>query len=158
MQVASIYKIFSMCHCRSKADASLLTKGSGCKGSNAFMELPNHDPTTQTIPDAMHTIKDAVVNLYDIIVGKDDTVNCRLCELNHGERFGITSHEMVQEINRKEPCVPYSLSAEEIKRADDRAKSIVTPQHIDFVPGIIFTKTANLKSHDWKQVTNFTTS
>ena len=116
------------------------------------MRLSNHDPTTQAIPDAMHTIKDAVVNLYDLITGKDDTVRCRQCEFKYGGRFGITEAKVTEKIRRKEPGVSYSLSTEDIKLGDSRAESIITPLHVDYVPGRFFTKTANLKSHDWKQV------
>ena len=126
--------------------------GSGCKESTSFMRLEQHNPVQQTIPDAMHTIKDAIVNLYDLITGKDDTIKCRRCEMKLG-RFGITKH-LVNKISRKDPGVPYSLSSADIKLADSRAESILTPLHVDHVPGAIFTKTSNLKSHDWKQVYN----
>lgn len=114
--------------------------------------LPNFDPITQSVPDAMHTIKDAIVNLYDLITGKDDTLKCRQCEMNHGKRFGITAPLVKQKIDRKHPDVPYSLSSAEIQVANSRAESIITPHHTGFVPGSIFSKTSNLKSHDWKQV------
>lgn len=116
------------------------------------MKLNNYDPTTQAIPDAMHTIKHAVVNLFDLITGKDDTVKCRECELNYGGRFGITTAKMTEKISRKEPGVPYSLSSDDIKQVDSRAESITTPLHVGYVPSRFFTKPAILKSHDWKQV------
>ena len=65
--------------------------------------------------------------------------------------FGITK-QLVNKISRKDPCVPYSLSTADIKLADSRAESILTPLHIDHVSGAIFTKTSNLKSHDRKQI------
>lgn len=135
---------------RSNSKAQVVTMSSGCKGSYSLMKFVQHDPVHQTIPDAMHTIKDAIVNLYDLITGRDDTVKCRKCEMNLG-RFGINA-SLVDKINRKEPGVPYSLSSEDIKLADSKAESILTPLHIDHVPGAIFTKTSNLKSHDWKQI------
>lgn len=140
---------------RSTTKANLVARGSGCKGSNSFMRLCNHDSTKQTIPDAMHTIKDAVVNLFELITGKDDTLKCRHCELNHGGRFGINIAKATGKINRKEPGVPYSLSTDDIKLADIRAESIITPLHVGYIPGKFFTRTANLKSHDWKQVSIF---
>lgn len=79
---------------------------SGCKGSYLLMKFPQHDPVNQTVPDAMHTIKDAIVNLYDLIVGKDDTIKCRRCEKNL-RRFGVTT-SMVDKISRKDPGVPYT--------------------------------------------------
>ena len=48
---------------RSKSNAHLVTIGSGCKRFTSFMRLEHHDPVQQSIPDAMHTIKDAIVNL-----------------------------------------------------------------------------------------------
>jgi len=105
-----------------RSEAHLITKGSGCKGSNAFMRLSYHDPTTQAIPDAMHTIKDAVVNLYDLITGRDDTLKCRQSELKYGRHFGITEAKVTEKISCKEPGVPYSLSTEDIKLADSRQK------------------------------------
>jgi len=116
------------------------------------MDLSNHDPLQQTVPDAMHTIKDAIVNVHDIITGKDDTLKCREQEYSFG-RFGITLTSLqTGKVNRNNPGVPYSLSNDEIKQADNKALTILTPVHVDFVPGAFFTKTANLKSHDWKQV------
>ena len=118
----------------------------------SLMKLPNFNPMIQSIPDAMHTVKDAVVNLHELMIGKDDTMNCRKCEVTHGERFGTTAASLKKQIDRKKPDVPYSLSTAEIKIADSRASSIITPLHVDFVPGNIFSRISNLKSHDWKQV------
>ena len=132
-------------------NAKVLTKATGCKGAYALMDLPSHDAIQQTVPDAMHTIKDAIVNLHDLITGKDDTINCRQCEIDLG-RFGITRREKV---DHKNPGVPYRLSSFEVKQADIRAQSIKTPHHIDFIPHRIFSKTSNLKSHDWKQVYSY---
>ena len=36
-------------------------------------KLPTHNPVTQTTPDAMHTVKDTIVNIFDLITGRDDT-------------------------------------------------------------------------------------
>ena len=137
---------------RTNADASLITKATGCKGEYALLNLPNHDIIHQTAPDAMHTIKDAVVNLYELIIGKDDTTKCRTCEINLGRNFGMNPTTCTSKVNRKEPIVTYSLSTKDINLANQRSESIITPVHIDFVPGKLFSKTSGLKSHDWKQV------
>lgn len=50
------------------------------------------------------------------------------------------------------------MSTAEIELANSRAVEIVTPVHIDFVPGAFFSKTSNLKSHDWKQVAIITSN
>ena len=132
--------------------ASEITRKSGCKGSYPFMKLSQHDPQQQTMPDAMHTIKDAIANIYDLIIGKDDTIKCRRCELNYGRSFGIVASTLEVKINRKQPGVSYTLSSGDIKLADSRAETIITPLHIDYICGQIFSKTSHLKSHDWKQV------
>ena len=120
------------------------------------MKLPNFNPILQSVPDAMHTVKDALVNLHELMTGKDDTMNCRQCEVSHGARFGLTAASLQRKINRKNPGVPYSLSTAEIKIADSRAVTIITPVHVGYVPGNIFSRTSNLKSYDWKQVINNT--
>lgn len=143
----SFYVLYS-----SNKNAKHVTMATRCKGMYSLMKLPTHNAILQTVPDAMHTIKDVIVNIHDLVTGKDDTVNCRKCEMNVGNRFGITPESLLQKINRKEPCVPYSLSSSEIRMADKRAEAIVTPAHVDFVPHNIFSRPANLKSHSWKQV------
>ena len=134
------------------ANVSFIAKSTGCKGQYPFLRLPNHDAMKQTVPDGMHTIRDAIVNIFDIIIGKDDTDSCRKCEINLGRPFGMTSETLQTKINRKEPIVTYSLSSADIKLADTRSEAIISPQHIDFVPGKYFSKPSALKSHDWKQV------
>ena len=100
--------------CMYSQNAKLITKSTGCKGKYSY-------PIAQTTPDAMHTVKDAIVNIYDLITGKDDTMNCRQCELNLGGRFGITKSSLKKKIQRKSPGVPYSLSSSDIALADKRA-------------------------------------
>lgn len=120
---------------RSASNARLVVRGSGYKGTTSFTKLSGHDSIAQAIPDAMHTVKDAVVNLFDLITGRDDTIKCRECELKHGKRFGITESKVKDKISRNKPGVPYSLSSNDIKLADSRAESIFTPLHVDYLPG-----------------------
>ena len=118
-----------------------------------MLSLPNHNLVHQTAPDAMHTIKDAVVNLFDLITGRDDTKKCRACEIKLGRTFNMNPvASLHNKINRKEPGVTYTLSITDIRLADKRAESIITPLHIDFTPNNFFSKPSGLKSHDWKQV------
>ena len=56
-------------------DAKLITKSTGCKGKYSCIKLSTHYSVAQTTPDAMHTVKDAIVNIFDLITGKDDTIN-----------------------------------------------------------------------------------
>lgn len=136
--------------CRSQETA--ISQSTGCKGSYSLMKLPFHDPLEQTVPDAMHTIKDAVEHLFNLITGKEDSVKVRAAEVASG-RFGITSSAISKRTKgAKKPDVPYLLTPEQISIANQRALSIRTPAHIDYVSKQIFSKTAGLKSHDWKQV------
>jgi len=41
------------------------------------------------MPDVMHTIKDVIVNLYNLVTGRDDTEKCRNSEYKLG-RFSAT--------------------------------------------------------------------
>ena len=127
---------------RNNKNAKHVTMATGCKGMYSLMKLPTHNAILQTVPDTMHNIKDVIMNICDLVTGKDNTVNCRKCEMNVGNRFGITPKSLLQKINRKEPCVPYSLSSIEIRMADKRAEAIVIPAHVDFVPHKIFCRTA----------------
>ena len=47
----------------------MIAKFTGCKASYALMRLPYHDRTTQTVPDAMHTIKDCIEKIVYLITG-----------------------------------------------------------------------------------------
>ena len=94
----------------------------------------------QTVPDSMHTIKDAVEHYFYLIVGKEHSSGKTLqCEKGL-KRFASTS--------------PYTINKEQIKIADERACSIICPQHVDFTSSAFFSKT-HFKSHDWKQVLSY---
>jgi len=45
------------------------------------MKLPNHDRVEQTVPDAMHTIKDVVEKLFNVVTGRGraDTSKVKRC-------------------------------------------------------------------------------
>ena len=111
----------------------MITKNTGCKGTYSLMKLAHRDPIIQTTPKSMHTVKDAIVNIFDVVTGKDDSVNCRTCEFNLGERFGITQDTLKKRIQRKDPNVQYSLSSTDLVIADKRA-----PIHIGFVHSDIY--------------------
>ena len=38
----------------------MIKRATGCKGTYALMKLPGHDRIMQTLPDSMHTVKDAI--------------------------------------------------------------------------------------------------
>ena len=52
------------------------------------MKLPYHNPLQQTVPDAMHTIKDVVENLFGLISGRRDNEKVREAERKLG-RFTL---------------------------------------------------------------------
>ena len=139
-------------------NASVIKKCTGCKGDYPFLQLPNHNSVEQTLPDAMHTIRDSIVNIFELITGKDDTKNCRQCEAAFGRYFGMDPTDVTAKINRKNPIVSYSLFGADLELADKRCETIITPPHIDFVPKLFFSKQSGLKSHDWKQVCTYVTA
>ncbi len=123
------------------------------------MKLKFHNPVEQAVPDAMHTIKDAIEHFFYLIVGRDDCSKIFKSETEL-QRFTMHQDESISTASvnparqgRKKSIhdVPYKINKEQKKEADMRACSIMCPDHIDFVSSAFFTKT-HFKSHDWKQV------
>lgn len=61
-----------------RAQADLIAKHTGCKGTYSLMKLPYHDRIEQTMPDAMHTVKDCVEKIFYLITGNYKLNNCKL--------------------------------------------------------------------------------
>ena len=57
-------------HMQNRTQANLIAKHTGCKGIYPFMRLPHHNRIEQTVPDAMHTVKDCVEKVFHLITGK----------------------------------------------------------------------------------------
>ena len=115
------------------------------------MKLPFHNRLTQCYPDGMHTIKDVVEHIYNLIIGREDSHKVRSSEIA-ANRFGLKRTRDGAHIRKKAlPPAPFRLSAEEIEVANNRAGLTSLPSP-DFTPGAIFTRTTGLKSHDWKEV------
>ena len=136
-----------------RAQAKAIARETGCKGTYPLMKMPFHDRVSQTVPDAMHTIKVVVTHVFNVIIGKEDSVSARKAELAIG-RFQIDESPAKRPKRnvRKQQTIPcYRISPEEISIANKRAMSVVMPSP-DFTPGAIFSKTSGLKSHDWKEV------
>ena len=112
--------------------------------------MPFHDRVSQTVPDAMHTIKVVVAH---VINGREDSVSSRKAEIAIGcfeiDESPVKRPRKNVRTQQKIPC--YRISSEEVKIANKRAMSVVMPS-ADFTPGVIFSKTSGLKSHDWKEV------
>lgn len=137
---------------RKQADA--VARSTGCKGSNCFMKLPNHNRLLQTFPDAMHTVKDSIERIFFLLIGKAKLDKIRQAEIVNG-RFGFeVSSRKRKRGSRGKNCKvqhPYVLSKEELVVADSRSKTI-TATNSDFHPESVFFRTTSLKSHDWKEV------
>ena len=54
---------------KTQAQRAFVAKSYGCKGSYAFMKLPNHDRTTNVHPDAMHTVTNVITTLVALLSG-----------------------------------------------------------------------------------------
>lgn len=104
------------------------------------MKLPFHNRLTQCYPDGMHTIKDVVEHIYNLIIGREDSEKVRSSEIA-ASRFGLKRTRDGAQIRKKDlPPAPFHRAG---------LTSLPSP---DFTPGAIFTRTTGLKSHDWKEV------
>lgn len=110
------------------------------------MKLPHHEPLHQTVPDAMHTIKDVVEKIFSIVIKKDGDLKLRAAEAAVC-RFSLDA-------NSTSACqpLPFQLLSEELKLAKERIEHIEVPAYLDFNPKHQFSRTSRMKSHDWKQV------
>lgn len=111
------------------------------------MQLPHHNPITQTVPDAMHTIKDVIGHVFHLITGREDNHKVHDAE-REVKRFGVPSSK---EGKWDPSTLCYRLSSDDIKVANSRLAVVNLPSQ-DFTPLNLFTSTAGLKSHDWKEV------
>ena len=118
--------------------ANVIAQATGCKGKYA---LANHNPITQTVPDAMHTVKVVVEHLFMLIIGKKDSEKVRHAKIELG-RFGLTSSTPTAPAckGRKSELTvaPFRITTQQVKLADERACTIICPVHIDFIPGHFF--------------------
>ena len=65
---------------KNKAQASSLATATGIKGVYPLMKLPDHNRIEESVPDGMHTIQRCLLNIHNLITGKDDSLNVRLQE------------------------------------------------------------------------------
>lgn len=147
----------------------MVSKATGCKNSYSLMRLSTHDRTSQTSPDAMHTVTDVTEKLVYLIIGKlgrphicnSVKVICTFLGKTNAKLNGkITRAEgnltrFGLQPNSAEADVPWQLSTTDLRLAINRLRHIVVPSHLDFKAQNVFTNPSRLKSHDWKQVNNF---
>ena len=120
----------------------------GCKESYSLQKLEFHNPIKQTVPDTMHTIKDAIEHYFYLIVGRDDSVKVIAAKAKP-KRFGLSTRDSnAGKIDMS--LMPYIINRAQQKTANIRATSIICPHHVDFKPRPFLMKTQP-NSHDWKQ-------
>lgn len=102
----------------------------------------------------MHTVKDAIEHIFNLMIGKEDSDKVRTTEIDLG-RFGLSVNNSRKRSRSGRRCretgAPSRLTTDEISNANTRISCISIPSH-DFTPGPIFSRTFGLKSHDWKEV------
>lgn len=66
--------------------AKNIARGSGVKTCYSLMLLPDHDHnrTNQAFPDFMHTSKNAILAIFDLITGREDNEKVRATETTLG--------------------------------------------------------------------------
>lgn len=83
------------------------------------MKLPTHDRVTQSVPDAMHTVKDDVEGIFHLVTGRDDTEKVRRSEASIN-RFGLYTSDLSGD-------VLYRLSGPQLKIAQGHVHHIRVP-------------------------------
>ena len=96
----------------------------------------------------MHTIKDVIGHVFNLVIGREDSHKVHDAE-HEINRFGVPSKK--KKFDPSTLC--YRLSADDINLAN-LCLAIVNLLSQDFTPLNLFTSTAGLKSHDWKEVGN----
>ena len=61
------------------------------------MKLPTHDRVTQSVPDAMHTVKDVVEGIFHLVTGRDDTEKVHRSEASIN-RFGLHTSDLSSDV------------------------------------------------------------
>lgn len=123
----------------------MVSRATGCKNSYSLMRLATHDRTSQTAPDAMHTVTDVTEKLVYLITGNESMLltldskrhnylgktNSKLngrVTMAEGQltRFGLKPNSSA------EVDVPWQLSTSDLRLANKRLHHIVVPSHLDF--------------------------
>ncbi|XP_060083986.1 uncharacterized protein LOC132563249 [Ylistrum balloti] len=76
------------CRANKKVNRTLIAAATGYKSPYALGTLPGHCRLEESLPDAMHTIKDVVHNIMNLLVNKGVAIDkIQLTELNYGRNF-----------------------------------------------------------------------
>ena len=62
------YKLLNL-----RTQASQVARVTGCKGVHPLSRLPGFKSTEEVVPDAMHTIKNVVERIFNLITGRQST-------------------------------------------------------------------------------------
>ena len=128
----------------------------GCKGVHPLSRLPGFKSTEEIVPDAMHTIKNVVERIYNLITGRQCT---NIEKILKSEQAIGRNYKRVTPVtlgkrkrNQEQGDLSFVLTKHEKDIADQRCNQVVTPAHIDYISKPMFCKKRHMKSHDWKQV------
>jgi hypothetical protein len=151
---------------RNKTQAGIIATATGCKGTYTLARLPGHNRIEESKPDACHTLKDVTQNIMNLITSRKTNVEKIVLSEEHNGRLHIINNsernaEMDVPVPRKKrksndssakKVFPFILTQEELRIADERAKSIRPPLGFGLKPSPFFSKPGSLKSHDYKQI------
>ena len=122
----------------------------GCKGPNALRNLPEHDRYKNTPVEPMHTLKNVSERVVKLITGISDSVKVREDECTRNRFVPPIFTTLTYE--KGLPTAKFRLSRNELKIANERALSVLSPEGYDWVPVEIFKEGVHLKSVRWLQI------
>ncbi|XP_076084502.1 uncharacterized protein LOC143055256 [Mytilus galloprovincialis] len=153
-----------------------LQKETGFKGIHPLHRLPYFDRVHQMQPDGMHTLADVISNILDLITGKSDGPKVRQCEKDYNrfketwpKRPSLSTIECERPSKQAKkssvdtavpeptpkapplPAAPWLLTKQDVKLADNRAKSVKYPKGFDYTPADHFTRAWTLRTMHGKQ-------
>lgn len=90
----------------------------------------------------MHTVKDAIEHIFNLITGKEDSLKVRKMGIEL-HRFGLGSNNprKTRDASSKVglPSAPFRLTPQDIATANSRRVCSVSTPSLDFTPAQIFT-------------------
>ena len=135
---------------RTKREEDKVLQETGCKGSYSLQQLPTHDRYLNTPVEPMHVIKNVSERLVKLVSGVSDSSKVRAEEEARNRFPGTWCEE--NERQHKLPPAPFRLNHEELRIANERSLSIITPHGVDWKSRKLFSSKVSLKSIEWKNV------